>query len=226
MTEIILDLVRRTDGLLQDCDLLVIKDDASYGDADKGMSRSLNVEKEIKSEFEKKKEEPRNLLKALQAQEKIMLTAIGKACLIITGKMAAYETAREEIEEEKREVYQKEMEEKTLQDAFRLAEEGVPQSVIDQVVDQSKERIAVTSIPELRGKTKFNVAYEVQIIAGEEDSIPSEILSPTSPAIIKALEAKIKAMVKLEGEGKFRKKYEGSNQWLKITQTKTARRRE
>ena len=55
MTEIILDLVRRTDSLLRDCELLEIKDDSGHGDADKGMSRSLNVEKEIKRVFEEKK---------------------------------------------------------------------------------------------------------------------------------------------------------------------------
>ena len=226
MTEIILDLLRRTDGLLHDCELLEIEDDASYLDADKGMSRSLNVEKEIKRVFEEKKEEPRELLKALQAQEKTMLTAIGKACTIITQKMDAYENVREEGEEEKRVAYQKEMEEKTLQDAFRLAEEGVPQHAIDAVVEQSKSQIANASIPELRGKTKFSVAYEVQIISGAEDSIPRNILSPTSSAMIKALEAKIKAMVKLEGDAMFREKYEGSYQWLKIRKTKNARRRE
>ena len=138
-----------------------------------------------------------------------MLTAIGKACTIITRKMDAYENAREEIEEEKRVAYQKEMEEKTLQDAFRLAEEGVPQHAIDAVVEQSKSQIANASIPELRGKTKFSVGYEVQIISGAEDSIPRNILSPTSSAMIKALEAKIKAMVKLEGDAMFRQSTKG-----------------
>lgn len=226
MNDIILDLERRTNALLQACESLEINDDESYSDADRGMSRSLNQEKEIKKVFNEKKAKPSKTLKDFQAQEKIMLSAIGKACTIFAGKMSKYEEEREELEEKKREIYQKELEEKTLQDAFRLAEEGVPQHAIDGVIEQSKERIENATIPELRGKTKFNVAYEVQIVAGKEDSIPNDILAPTSPAMIKALEAKIKAMVKLEGESKFRKKYEESAKWLKIKQSKTARRRE
>jgi hypothetical protein len=57
----------------------------------------------------------------------------------------------------------------------------------------------MTPRAELRGKTSFGQSYEVRLIQGESWKISRDILEPTTPAQIKAIEAKVKAQAKLNG---------------------------
>jgi hypothetical protein len=51
----------------------------------------------------------------------------------------------------------------------------------------------------LRGKTSFVQSYEVRMIPGEEWRIPKDLLVPSTPAQVKAIEAKVKAQAKFTG---------------------------
>ena len=81
----------------------------------------------------------------------------------------------------------------------------------------SEDALETTPVVEIRGKTTFVKDYEVRIIPGKEHLIPQEILQPTTPQMVKALEAKIKKLAKLNGG----KKIEG----VEIISTQSTRRR-
>ena len=67
-------------------------------------------------------------------------------------------------------------------------------------MEQSHESVQVApSQPELRGKTSFQVDYEVSLVPGSEHLIPLDILIPTTQGHIKAVLAKAKAQAKLTG---------------------------
>ena len=61
------------------------------------------------------------------------------------------------------------------------------------------------------------IDYDVRVIPGQEHFIPNDILRPTTPQMVKALEAKIKKIAKATGGQKIA--------GIEITQTQSARRR-
>ena len=154
--------------------------------------------------------------KSICNKEKQMILPIKEGGRLLPKKMSAYRQDREALEAEKR---KKEEEKKRLEmkvEALKMAEDGVPEEAVDAVLEMAEEP-SVALTPELRGKTSFTGSYEVRLIPGEEWSIPKDILEPTTPAQIKATEAKVKAQAKLNG-GKPVKGFE-------IIQTETARRK-
>lgn len=52
---------------------------------------------------------------------------------------------------------------------------------------------------EEKDKTRFKPSYEVRMIPGEEWRIPKDLLWPSTPTQIKALEAKVKAQAEFTG---------------------------
>ena len=218
MTEIILDLNRRIGALMSEVHALEIKDDAGYKDADTGMSKSLNIEKKIIEHFAEKKAEPAKVLKALREQEQTMIGHIKAACSLITIKMANYTSKRDVLDRERREAEQKEHEKAVRVEAFEMAEAGIPKDAIDAVIDQSKEKIDLSPLPELRGKTQIKPAYIINLIAGEDDLIPRDLLAPTTEAMKKALVAKIRAVIKVTGVTKI--------PGVEIIETVTSKRRD
>jgi len=202
MTEIILDLNRRINALMTEVQALEINDDAGYKDADIGMSKSLNIEKKIIEHFEIKKAEPKKVLKDLREKETTMLGHIKTACSLITIKMANYTYKRDALDRERREAAQKEHEKSIRVEAFQMAEAGVPQHAINAVIEQEKTEVDLNPLPELRGKTKIDLVWEVELIPGEDDLILEHnpnLLIPTTEGMKKALIAKIKSVVKATG---------------------------
>ena len=214
-TDLTYDLSRRAATVLEYCDLYEVGDDSSYQEADLKVCEGATLAGAIKAYWKPLKESAYTTWKLHVQREKEMLAPIENGTRVLTGKMARYKSEREELARERRDEQQLKRIEETKVTAFELAEQGVPQEAIDAVVEQSRELVDVSPPPELRGKTLFTVSYEVSIT--DETLIPCDVLTPTTPAMRKALVAKVKAMAKATAG----KPVLG----MEIIQTSTARRR-
>jgi len=211
------DLFDKVSRLVADCKSLTVTSDDEYKDADKGMSLSANLEKEVEAYFKDEKAEAKARYDAIRLKEKGALDVLKDLINATRGKMSEYRAERKRIEREKREAEQQRHEAEAKIEAFKLAEGGVPQEAVDAVIELSKQPVSLAPVAELRGKTSFTVDYAVSVIQGQEHLIPKEILEPTTRAMVKAVEAKIKAIVKTTGG----KPIPG----VLIEQTESARRR-
>ena len=210
------ELARRSNAILKFCEALVITDDSSYAEADKKASETKALEKGVIAYWDEPKSWAHKSWKAICGKENQMLTPIKEGGGLLTKKMSEYRKEREALEAAKR---KEEEEKKKLAmkvEALKMAEDGVEQVAVDAVLEMAEEP-SVVRTQELRGKTSFTVSYEVRMIPGEEWRIPKDILEPTTPQMIKAIEAKVKAQAKFTG-GKPVKGFE-------IIQTETARRK-
>ena len=122
------------------------------------------------------------------------------------------------MDRERREAEQKEHEKAIRVEAFEMAEAGIPEGAIEAVIDQSREKIDLNPLPELRGKTEIKPAYIIKLIAGEDDLIPRDLLAPTTKAMKKALIAKIRAVIKATNVTKI--------PGVEIIETVTSKRRD
>ena len=120
---------------------------------------------------------------------------------ILTGKMARYRAERDRIEKERQDAALLLAKEEAQYEAFKIVEEqALPPEVAQGVMELAQESVQVApSQPELRGKTSFQVDYEVSLVPGSEHLIPLDILIPTTQGHIKAVLAKAKAQAKLTG---------------------------
>lgn len=212
------DLENRANTILEVCRNFLIADDASYQLADKRVSETASLEKGIIDYWKPMKKASYDAWKLQCAREAEMLAPIKEGGELLTGKMKTYRYEREEIERKKQEEEQKKREEQARLEAFKLAEEGAPQEVVEAVEQLASEPIEVAPTQELRSKTSFVLDYTVEVIKGKEHLIPAEILKPTTPQMVKALEAKVKKLAKVTGGEQI--------PGLKIIQTETARRRQ
>lgn len=210
-------LERRSVSHIAFCEALVVADDTSYAEADRKVSESAALEKGVKEYWAEAKKSTYVAWKSICTKENQMLEPIKKGGEILVAKMANYRTEREAVEQKKREEEQERNKAEMQLKAFELAEQGVPQEAVDAVMEMADEPVSIAPKNELRGKTSFSVDYEVRVIKGKEHLIPREVLEPTTPLMVKALEAKVKVLAKASGG----KKIEG----IEITQTTKARRR-
>jgi len=210
-------LAKRSVSHIAFCNGLAVTDDSSYAEADRKVSESAALEKGVKEYWAEAKKSTYVAWKSICTKENQMLDPIIKGGNILVVKMAHYRSEREAVERKKREEEQARIKAETQLKAFELAEEGVPQEAVDAVMEMAEESVSIAPKNELRGKTSFSVDYEVRVVKGKEHLIPREILEPTTPLMVKALEAKVKAIAKLNGG----KQIEG----MEIIQTQKARRR-
>jgi hypothetical protein len=210
-------LANRANAVLAFCENITIVDDSTYKEADQKASETASLERGIKDYWDESKALTYQAWKLTCGKESEMLNPIKEGAKVLTKKMSAYRSERDCLERDKREVEQKSHEDKTRGEVFELVEDGLPQEVADKIIAQSKDSVA-TPVSELRGKTSFTLNYEVRLIKGKERLIPHDILLPTTPAMVKALEAKIKTFAKATGGMKI----EG----VEIIQTETAKRRQ
>ena len=192
-------LARRAEAVITFGNELVITGQDSYTVADHKTSETLSMENGIKSWFKKLKKPITDAHKNLCDEENRLLGLVKDGADIITKKMSLYEEEREQQEKERREQEQAKHEAETFKEAFELYEKGeIDQGLADQIVEQSKEPVATFKSEPLRGKTKTKIVYEVTVVEGEEHKIDRKYLEPTTPAMVKALIAKVNKIANAE----------------------------
>tara|TARA_R110000851_G_scaffold9842_2_gene36260 strand:- start:702 stop:1376 length:675 start_codon:yes stop_codon:yes gene_type:complete len=189
----------RANNILDSCDNIIISNDASYSVADHKVSETASLEKGILEYWAEPKASAHRAWKSLCAKEKEMLEPIQKGSKLLAQKMADYKRAFDEAEKKRWEDLQEEARKEARLQAFELAEQGVDPKAVEAVMQMADENVPMTPRAELRGKTSFGQSYEVRLIQGESWKISRDILEPTTPAQIKAIEAKVKAQAKLNG---------------------------
>jgi len=193
-----LALVSKADRLLEAVKALDINNDADYKEADQFISESVAGEKMIKENLAEEKAEAKRVYDEVRAREKQPLSIFEQVVSIVTGKMSVFREERERIEQERRDNAQKKQEEGMLLQAQEMAEDGVPQEVIDQCTELAMRPVAIRT-EELRSKTTFGVTYRVEFEVGQERLIPLEILIPTTKGHRDAVLAKAKKLAILTG---------------------------
>lgn len=210
------ELARRGNAIYNACVALVVCDDASYAVADKMLSETKSLENGTVKFWADTKMWAHKTWKSIVYKERVMLEPIAEGGKALAHKMSDYRRTRCALKEAER----KEEQEKRSLDmkvkALELAEQGVPQIAVDEVIAMADEPL-VPKVTELRGKTSFVLSYEVEIKPGEEHLIPRDILEPTTAKMREALISKVRAIAKTSGG----KQIEGLN----IIQTSTAKRR-
>jgi len=210
------ELARRGNAVYKACVALVICDDASYAVADAMLSETKRLENGNVKFWADTKMWAHKAWKAIVYKERMMSQPINEGGKVLARKMSDYRRDRCELKEAERKTEQEKRSLTMKVKALELAEQGVPQVAVDEVMAMAEEPLVVRG-SELRGKTSFILSYEVEIKQGEEHLIPREILEPTTTKMRDALISKVKAIAKTSGG----KQIEGLN----IIQTSTARRR-
>ena len=210
-------LATRANTILKVCSNFLITDQASYSEADRKVSETASLEKGIKEYWAEPKLSAHKTWKGICQKEKDMLTPIQEGSRFLSIKMATFKREFDLAEQKKRDELADKAKKELQLKAFELAEQGVDPIAVEAIVEMSGDALETTPVVEIRGKTTFVKDYEVRIIPGKEHLIPAEILQPTTPQMVKALEAKIKKLAKLNGG----KKIEG----VEIIPTQSTRRR-
>ena len=210
-------LATRANTILKVCSNFLITDQASYSEADRKVSETASLEKGIKEYWAEPKLSAHKTWKGICQKEKDMLTPIQEGSRFLSTKMATFKREFDLSEQKKRDALADKAKKELQLKAFELAEQGVDPIAVEAIVEMSGDALETTPVVEIRGKTTFVKDYEVRIIPGKEHLIPAEILQPTTPQMVKALEAKIKKLAKLNGG----KKIEG----VEIIPTQSTRRR-
>ena len=210
-------LATRANTILKVCSNFLITDQTSYSEADRKVSETASLEKGIKEYWAEPKLSAHKTWKGICQKEKDMLTPIQEGSRFLSIKMATFKREFDFSEQKKRDALADKAKKELQLKAFELAEQGVDPIAVEAIVEMSEDALETTPVVEIRGKTTFVKDYEVRIIPGKEHLIPAEILQPTTPQMVKALEAKIKKLAKLNGG----KKIEG----VEIISTQSTRRR-
>jgi len=195
------DLDTRAGKMKSYCESLVISDDGYYDYADKAAGEIAALKKGVKQYWAELKAGAYQSWKDICGKESRMLTPLNESQQILTSKMARYRSERDRIEKERQDAALLLAKEEAQYEAFKIVEEqDLPPEVAQAVMEQSQESVQVApSQPELRGKTSFQVDYEVSLVPGSEHLIPLDILIPTTKGHISAVLAKAKAQAKLSG---------------------------
>lgn len=210
-------LLHKAQNLLENVEALQIRDAKDYKQADEFISQSVAGEKEIKAFYKDQKAEAQAALNAIREKEKEPLSCFKEVVRIITGKMSEYRAEHERIEAERREAEEAKAREDASLQALELAEEGVPQEVIDQVVENISRPVELAPAQELRSKTTFKADYIVEFIPGQERLIPLDILIPTTKTHKDAVLTKARKMAAMTGGADI--------PGLRVIQVESARRR-
>jgi hypothetical protein len=210
-------LALRANTILDVCSKFLVIDQASYSEADRKVSETASLEKGIIEYWSEPKRSAHKTWKGICQKEKDMLSPIEEGSKILSAKMATFKREFDLAEQKKRDELADKAKKELQLKAFELAEQGIDPVAVEAIVEMSEDALEATPVVEIRGKTTFVKDYEVRIIPGKEHLIPQEILQPTTPQMVKALEAKIKKLAKLNGG----KKIEG----VEIISTQSTRRR-
>ena len=189
----------RANNILDSCDNIIISNDASYSVADHKVSETASLEKGILEYWGEPKMTSHKAWKSICSKEKEMIEPIREGSKLLSGKMAGYRRIFAEQEQKKRDELQEQAKAEARLKAFELAEQGVDPVAVEAVMEMAEEAVPMAPMAELRGKTSFVQSYEVRMIPGEEWRIPKDLLWPSTPAQIKAIEAKVKAQAKFTG---------------------------
>ena len=189
----------RANIILQTCENLVVGDQASYTVADTMMGELKALSNGITEFWCNTKKSSYDTWQGIIEKEKSMLKGCIKGKPILAGKMSRYKIAFDLAEQKKRDALQLEAKNEARLKAFELAEQGVDPVAVEAVMEMAEEAVPMAPMAELRGKTSFKPSYEVRMIPGEEWRIPKDLLWPSTPAQIKAIEAKVKAQAKFTG---------------------------
>ena len=192
-------LAFRANNILEACRDFIIKDQASYSEADRKVSETASLEKGIIEYWAEPKQTAHKSWKSICAKEKEMLEPIKEGSRLLSAKMALFKSAFEQEKQKKRDELQEKAKSEARLEAFELAEQGEDPVAVKAVMEMAEEAVPMAPVAEIRGKTSFVQSYEVRMILGEEGQIPKHLLLPTTPAQIKALEAKVKAQAKTDG---------------------------
>ena len=210
-------LALRANTILETCRNLVITDQSSYTEADRRVCETASLEKGIVDYWKEPKSAAYSSWKSICAKEAEMLSPIKEGSKLLASNMAIYKREFDRDEQKKREEEQEQAKREAQLQAFELAEQGVPIEAVEAVMQLAEEPVSLAPVAELRGKTSFVIDYDVRVIPGQEHFIPNDILRPTTPQMVKALEAKIKKIAKATGGQKIA--------GIEITQTQSCRRR-
>tara|TARA_R110000796_G_scaffold126633_1_gene241489 strand:- start:1635 stop:2309 length:675 start_codon:yes stop_codon:yes gene_type:complete len=210
-------LATRANTILKVCSNFLITDQASYSEADRKVSETASLEKGIKEYWAEPKLSAHKTWKGICQKEKDMLTPIQEGSRFLSIKMATFKREFDLAEQKKRDELADKAKKELQLKAFELAEQGVDPIAVEAIVEMAEDTMSTLPVAEIRGKTTFVRDYEVRIVPGKEHLIPQDILQPTTPQMVKALEAKIKKLAKLNGG----KKIEG----VEIIPTQSTRRR-
>jgi len=210
-------LATRANTILKVCSNFLITDQASYSEADRKVSETASLEKGIKEYWAEPKLSAHKTWKGICQKEKDMLTPIQEGSRFLSTKMATFKREFDLSEQKKRDALADKAKKELQLKAFELAEQGVDPIAVEAIVEMAEDTMSTLPVAEIRGKTTFVRDYEVRIVPGKEHLIPQDILQPTTPQMVKALEAKIKKLAKLNGG----KKIEG----VEIISTQSTRRR-
>ena len=210
-------LATRANTILKVCSNFLITDQASYSEADRKVSETASLEKGIKEYWAEPKLSAHKTWKGICQKEKDMLTPIQEGSRFLSIKMATFKREFDLAEQKKRDELADKAKKELQLKAFELAEQGVDPIAVEAIVEMAEDTMSTLPVAEIRGKTTFVRDYEVRIVPCKEHLIPQDILQPTTPQMVKALEAKIKKLAKLNGG----KKIEG----VEIISTQSTRRR-
>jgi len=199
------------------CSSFFISNDRDYQTADAKASELNSLAKGIKEFWGPKKSKAYDLWKELCQSEKDMLQPVQDAKKVLTSSMSAFALQRAEVERKRQEELQAQHKVDMALEAMSLDEEGADPVVVQAVAEMGNDAVVVEAQPELRGKTSFSIDYDVKVLTGMLNQIPVELLLPTTPAMVKALEAKVKKLAKLNGGQQVA--------GFSIVQTQTARTR-
>jgi hypothetical protein len=192
-------LAARANSILEVCRNFTITDEASYTEADRRLSETSSLEKGILEYWGEPKMTSHKAWKSICSKEKEMIEPIREGSKLLSGKMAGYRRVFAEQEQKKRDELQEQAKAEARLKAFELAEQGVDPVAVEAVMEMAEEAVSMAPVAELRGKTSFVQSYEVRMIPGEEWRIPKDLLVPSTPAQVKAIEAKVKAQAKFTG---------------------------
>jgi len=207
----------RANNILEACRDFIIKDQGSYSEADRKVSETASLEKGIIEYWAEPKQTAHKSWKSICTKEKEMLEPIKEGGRLLSAKMALFRSAFQQEEQKKRDELQEQAKAEARLQAFELAEQGEDPVAVEAVMEMAEEAVPMAPRVELRGKTSFVQSYEVRMIPGEEWRIPKDLLVPSTPAQVKAIEAKVKAQAKFTGG----KPVDG----FEIIPTQSARRR-
>jgi hypothetical protein len=151
----------------QDCQMVIIND-PDYKKADDLISDTATMAKAIKDYWKPRKDAARKSWELNCDSEKEMLKPVLDGIEFLKEEMKGYRAERERLEKERQEAeHQKQLEELT-QATFEMAEEGVPQDVIDKI-HEDHIPFSAKQTQELRSRTKFKGDYEVTIATVEDE---------------------------------------------------------
>ena len=181
--------------LLADCEALVVKDDDTWSAAHKKISQGAAVRKAAKEKLEPYKQMVKDLRAKIQEAESLILDPVNEGCQALVDKIAAYERERDEIIEVQIQKRREESREAAKVMVFDMEEQGAPQGAIDSAKEMIDLPDAPIHIPALKGKNTIKDSWDVEIIKGEEDQIPTKYLIPANETMRKAVAANIKKVV-------------------------------